>query len=109
MNVIEVSYGVATNELERANSWIEEATGLKGRGRESYHRGGDYYHYEISNDEEIYLCNNADLEFPNEAVTGAPMNWRIAMDVIVNSENSPVLRFLDSMPDRFVRLPKHEI
>ena len=102
---IELMYGVQSDELEEANSWVEAAVGLKGEGRYSDHLGGDYYKFETSAGDTIKLVTNRDVQ-DNEPFWEAAAEWLIVMSVNVGDQASPVMNALDKDHSKFEQLSK---
>ena len=49
---------------------MEQATGIEGKGRESSHRGGKYYFYELNGENCFRLLNNRAIYDDEPAVCG---------------------------------------
>lgn len=98
-----IVFGVKTDDIETARVWIEKATGLTAEGRESSELGGDYYLFESSDEEELSVVNNVDLYDGEPILTSTP-EWKVALRLEGTTKESPILRGLESAPDRFVKL-----
>lgn len=101
MNVV---FGAKTDDIEQAREWVERATGLKSRERESVELGGEYYSFDgKSEDEEIWLICNVDI-YDGEPIFTETLDWKVAARLIGTNSQSPVLRGLEQATDHFVKL-----
>jgi hypothetical protein len=98
-----VIFGVKTEDIEQAREWVETATGLEAEGRESSERGGDYYLFAASEDEEIYLVSNVDI-YDGEPIYTESDEWLVAVSLEGTTKKSPVFRGLEAATEHFVKL-----
>ncbi len=101
--LMDVVFGVKTDDIETARAWVEKATGLTAEGRESAALGGDYYLFEGSEDEKLKLISNVDFDFYEPIFTESD-EWKVAISLEGTSRDSPVLRGLETGMDHFVKL-----
>lgn len=104
---MEVVFGVKTGDLEQAREWVERATGLEARPRDSSDLGGDYYRFMGQGDEEILLVSNTDI-YDGEPIFTETNEWKIAIALVETKRESPVFRGLESNTDQFVKLKEDD-
>jgi hypothetical protein len=95
--------GVTSDDIEKAKSWIEELTGLRGEARESSVWGGDYYLFGQSSACQLKLFKNTDL-YDRERIFDNHSDWKLLILVECGDKDTEELQRLSSSAMRFQHL-----
>ena len=101
--LIRATFGVKSEDIDEAKSWVEENTGLMAEGRESSERGGDYYYFRSAAGEIIRIVSNRDI-YDGEPITAASEKWAIALQIEETTRESPVLRALEANTSHYEKV-----
>ncbi|MEW5963379.1 MAG: hypothetical protein AB1749_07425 [Pseudomonadota bacterium] len=100
---VDAYFGVKSHDLDQAGLWIEAVTGLPAEPRESIQLGGSYLAFRGRAGEKLTLAKNRDV-YDGEPVFDVGSNWLLVLLVERADDGSPLLRALEDVPERLVRL-----
>lgn len=99
-----ILFGVKTDDIETARSWVETLIGSPAEARTNQY-DGHYYSFGKLGEEWLKLstaiCSDEDGEYPAEPEFPG---WTLLLSLNRTREDSALLRGLESVPHRFEKL-----
>lgn len=94
-------FGVRSTDIEQANRWFVNITGLVPEARQSSDLGGDYFSYTGPVGEDARLFNNRD-SYDGEPVIDGCDEWPMVIFIEGADENSTIVQSLLKDTNHFV-------